>query len=432
VPARGRPVHLFYSSERSADERVRRVMLPKTMPRLVTAAALVAVLCSWAHAAPARPRLAVLFDASAASLPQAEIRAAIAAELDALLVDDATSAEGVLSVARSEQGRIVMTYRPLQATVVRSVPEPPDSTDTPALLALVAGNLVRNEALELLPAGPPPPTPARPAPIRRVSPSELIPPFPPEAPDAPPEAAILPPPPRRTSPSELVSPFSSGQVPAAADVRQARPRGKQGPVERRLFLMMGIGSGLGLSRGTPDMNPNYLDGTAVRPLNVSGAHRVAGYHVAPEVGFLWRPDVMIGAQLRLQHVLGATELHHPSCGASGVCEPPSTAVALLARAGWLQPLGESVRLHISAAAGLGRVRHLVLLADSPIAAICGPPGNRECKDTVTSGLLLAGPGVALYYQLTPRAWVFGSLQALMSVPRPMLNFDGAGGLALRL
>jgi hypothetical protein len=228
-----------------------------------------------------------------------------------------------------------------------------------------------------------------------------------------------------------VSPFSPGQVPAAAEVRQARPH-TEGPVERRLFLMMGVGSGLGLSQGTPDMNPNYLDGTAVRPLNVSGAHRVAGYHVAPEVGFLWRPDVMIGAQLRLQHVLGATELHHPSCGASGVCQPPSTAVALLARAGWLRPLGESVRLHISAAAGLGRVRHLVLLADSPIAAICGPPGNRECKDTVTSGLLLAGPGVALYYQVTPRAWVFGSLQGLMSVPRPMLNVDGAAGLAVRL
>ena len=129
-------------------------------------------------------------------------------------------------------------------------------------------------------------------------------------------------------------------------------------------------------------------------------------------------------------MLGATEVHHPSCGSAGVCHPPSTAVALLGRAGWLQPLGERARLQISAAAGLGRVRHLVSFDDG--LPDCGPQGNDLCKDTVASGLLIAGPGAALFYQVTPRALVFGSLQSLMSVPGSMLNVDGSAGMAIRL
>jgi hypothetical protein len=393
-------------------------MLPEMMPRVVTAALALALLCSRAQAAPARPRLAVLFDPGAASLPQAEIRAAIAAELGAVLVDDPATAESVLSVARGEHGRIVMTYRPAETLVVRSVPEPPDSTDTPALLALVAGNLVRNEALELIPITPRPAGPLAPAPSVDAS-RELVSPFPPASPAAP------------VSP-ELVSPFPPQAARVATEVRQPRPHDGTASIRRRLFVMLGVGSGMGLSRGTPEMNPNYLDGTEAHPLFIAGAHRVAGYHVAPEVAFLWRPDILVGAQLRLQHVLGATEVHHPSCGSSGVCHPPSTALALLGRAGWLRPLGERARLQISGALGLGRVRHLVFLDNQPAGMSCGAQGNAPCKDTVASGLLLGGPGVALFYQLTPRAWVFASLQALMSVPRPMLNLDGAGGLALRL
>ena len=340
----------------------------KVMPRMVAAvgsAVAWVALCGWAQAAPERPRLVVVFDASAASLPQAEIRAAIAAELGAVLVDDAASGEGVLSVTRGDHGRIVMTYRPLRTIVVRTVPEPPDSTDTPALLALVAGNLVRNEALELIPKARP--APATPPPSPDASPGELVSPFPPVRP-APPSPALVPPFPPAPAPAR-----------AAADVSRAGPRDGEAPVERRLFLMMGVGSGMGLSRGTPEMNPNYLDGTVARPLRVSGAHRVAGYHVAPEVGFLWRPNVVLGAQLRLQHVLGATEQHHPSCGQTGVCRPPSTAVALLARAGWLRPLGERARLQISAAAGLGRVRHLVSLADNPIGSLVRPERIRRMQ-----------------------------------------------------
>jgi len=309
-----------------------------------------------------------------------------------------------------------MTYRPLQTTVVRSVPEPPDGTDTPALLALVAGNLVRNEALELIPTAPPTPAPADPlALFPPITANELVSPFPPASPDLP-------------SP-DLVPPFPRGPARVAGGVRQARPRDDADSVRRRLFLMMGVGSGMGLSRGTPELNPtNKLNGQ-IQPRFITGGHRVAGYHVAPEVGFLWRPDILVGAQLRVQHVLGATEVHHPSCGSAGVCHPPSTAVALLGRAGWLQPLGERARLQISAAAGLGRVRHLVSLDQ---LADCGPQRNGLCKDTVASGLLLAGPGAALFYQVTPRALVFGSLQGLMSVPRPMLNLDGSAGMAVRL
>ena len=335
-------------------------MLPKKMLHVVTTVALLVLGGDAQAATGAKPRLAVVFDPTAASLPQAEIRTAIAAELGAVLVDDPTSADGVLSVARGDSGRIVVTYRPLQATVARAVPEPKDSTDTPALVALVAGNLIRNEALELIAAPPTRPEPA------------LVPPFPPAH---PPAELVSPFPPKRATsvrrPPALAPPPPASPGPA---IRQSHAGDQDTPRTRRLFLMAGIGSGVGLSRGTPDMNPNYLDGTSARKLRFSGTSREAGYHLAPELAFLWRPDVVIGAQLRLQHVRGASEVHHPSCGSTGVCRPPSTAFALLGRVGWLRPVHDKVLLLVSGVAGLGRVRHLVSL-EAVVDPTCGDTGS---------------------------------------------------------
>ena len=51
---------------------------------------------------------------------------------------------------------------------------------------------------------------------------------------------------------------------------------------------------------------------------------------------------------------------------------------------------------------------------------------------MSSGLVLVGPSVGLFYQASPRVWLFGSLQALGSVPTTMVNLDGAAGVAVRL
>jgi hypothetical protein len=374
-------------------------MAQNFMLQLVTAVGL-ALLSAAAEAAPADPqRLQVLFQPSAAALPQAEIRTAIAAELGALLVEDPATADGVISVSRGEAGQLMLTYRPLKATVVRSVPEPTDSTDTPALLALLAGNLVRNEALDLLPAYP-----------------ELVPPFPPTPAPQPAAASSAPVPP--------------ASAPTA--IRQSHPGEGEEHRPRRFLLIAGVGSGVGFSRGRPDMNPNYLAGTEARAVRVRGAHRVAGYQISPELAFLWKPKLVVGAQLRLQHVLGASEVHHPSCGPSGICRPLGSAVAVLGRMGWLHPLSDRVRLQISAAAGLGRVRHLVSLEDQPIGQVCGATGNEGCIDTVSSGLLLFGPGVSVFHAVGPRLSAFVSLQGLISVPRAMTNLDAGAGIALRL
>ena len=334
-----------------------------------------------------------MFQPSAASLPQAEIRAAIAAELGALLVDNPATAEGLLSVGRSDSGGIELTYRPLQGKQVRAIPEPSDSTDTPVLLALLASNLVRNEALELLPLAKPAVADREPGP----APTRAAPPVP------------------RTPPVPTV---------------QKSPPPAEG--ERRLFLMAGIGSGLGWSRGTPEMHPTYLRGTAAEPLPFAGTAPTSGYHVVPEIAYLIRSDVLVGGGLRLQHVLGATELHHPSCGVDGVCRPPGAALALLARVGWLQPLGGRGQVLGSVAAGIGRVRYLVDLSESPVEKNCGDAGDGACKDTVAGGLGLLGPGLGFFYALGDRVWAHAGLQLLFGFPRAMVNVDGVAGIAVRL
>src|SRR6187455_346919 len=98
-----------------------------------------------AHAGDGGPLL--FFDASAASLPQAEIRASIERELGKPLSTTSEEASGELLVAVDAGGRLVVRYRARRGSVDRYLPMPSEPADIPLIIALAAGNLARDQSV---------------------------------------------------------------------------------------------------------------------------------------------------------------------------------------------------------------------------------------------------------------------------------------------
>jgi hypothetical protein len=203
---------------------------------------------------------------------------------------------------------------------------------------------------------------------------------------------------------------------------------------RRFWLAMGIGAGGGYAKGTPEVNPNYLDGDTARELPFSGMAAAKLLHFVPEFGYFVSPKMMLSVQGRLQYTTGATEVHHPSCGGDppGICKPATGAVAVLGRATWFLGSNPKLQPYVSVLAGGGYIRYLVDLSEAPIADSCGPTMGGPCTDTVAGAGLLAGPAAGVLYGLTPELFLTGGVNALFGVPKTAFNFDLNLGLGYRL
>lgn len=101
--------------------------------------------------------LVLRFDPSAAHLDQVSIRAAIAHELAMTLANEGSDQAATLIVSVTEGGEAQLTYRPARDVLTRSIPVT-STSNTPQLIAHLAGNLVRNEANALLAELQPAPT----------------------------------------------------------------------------------------------------------------------------------------------------------------------------------------------------------------------------------------------------------------------------------
>lgn len=101
--------------------------------------------------------LVLRFDPSAAQLDQVSIRAAIAQELAMTLANTGSDQAATLIVSVTEGGEAQLTYRPAREVLTRSIPIT-STSNTPQLIAHLAGNLVRNEANALLAELQPEPT----------------------------------------------------------------------------------------------------------------------------------------------------------------------------------------------------------------------------------------------------------------------------------
>jgi hypothetical protein len=138
-----------------------------------------------------RRPVVISVDPSAAGLGDpAQLQAAIAGELGAPAAAQAEGARGTLTIGVDEARRVVLVYRDAAGNEIhRTIVAPVDPAATVEMLSLIAANLIRNEAEDLLwQAGPPvqaPVAPTAPIPITPVAPP------PPLAPVAPPPS--LPP-----------------------------------------------------------------------------------------------------------------------------------------------------------------------------------------------------------------------------------------------
>jgi hypothetical protein len=123
------------------------------MKRLLLCASAALLFCLSSATASADPPPLYVVDVTGPGVDAARLRDAIARELrgEAITVDDprATSAVGRVSVEASE-GTLTVSFRKWGGPVTRTVPRPDDPTRAEATAVLLAGNLARDEAADVL------------------------------------------------------------------------------------------------------------------------------------------------------------------------------------------------------------------------------------------------------------------------------------------
>jgi hypothetical protein len=138
--------------------------------------------------APARAQAPVVIevdDAAAVLVPADALRAALSAELRSQVVPGSPpttdTPRGVLTLSLDEERRLVLVYRDAAGNEIhRTVTVPRSPAATLEMVVLIAGNLIRNEADDLVGSLIPPPPIIEPPPI--VEPPAAAPPPPPSAP----------------------------------------------------------------------------------------------------------------------------------------------------------------------------------------------------------------------------------------------------------
>src|SRR6187551_507538 len=109
-------------------------------------------ICLTGGVASASVPLGVVFGESARDLPQPEIRAAIAAELEREALAEAVVAGATewVAVALDVEGQLWVRYRGPRGIVERHLPLPERSDQIALVVSLAVGNLVRQEAFEVM------------------------------------------------------------------------------------------------------------------------------------------------------------------------------------------------------------------------------------------------------------------------------------------
>lgn len=205
------------------------------------------------------------------------------------------------------------------------------------------------------------------------------------------------------------------------------------------YFGVGFGSGGGIARGDLDTNKGLYqntgpDGTSVQDSSWSGGFATSKLgHLTLDAGYFVTSSLLVSLEGRLQFVAGASSVtgSPPSCPMS--CSPPSTGIAVLAKAALFFSSG-AARPFIVGGLGGGAIRQVVKLNVTPDDAgltHCGTSGKDECVDTVTGGPLLIAVGGGYAYQIGSISLI-GSLVSNIGVPHFMLNFDLTLGVGLHL
>jgi hypothetical protein len=197
------------------------------------------------------------------------------------------------------------------------------------------------------------------------------------------------------------------------------------PNKRFHFAILG-GTGFGWASGTGEATRNDVVS--------SGMDWTVNGQIAPEIGYLVTPRLMLGVQARLQMVRGATPYHVPDaaageCGDDNVCAPSTGAFAALLKAtAFLAERQRAFQPYVFLSAGAGTIRHVSKVASPPT---CGG-GGEPCVDTVAGGPALFGPGFGFQYRIADAIAIVAEIGGLVGLPNFTANADVNVGAAFRL
>ncbi len=217
-----------------------------------------------APAAAPQLQLAIEIDPAIVEPVRSQMKAAIAAELAANVLDATSPGVGTLRIARGEGAQLQLSYSANPAPIERSVPWSADAQASIRDVALMAANLVRDQTLELLqpataaPAAPTPsatPVASTPAtPIAPVAPRAAAPldaERPPDfVPRPPPMPAPPPPPPNqpRVQLLAIYAPLLAAAANIDGEIEQESPNalGLQGRFDLPIAPQWSLGAGFGV------------------------------------------------------------------------------------------------------------------------------------------------------------------------------------------
>jgi hypothetical protein len=209
-------------------------------------------------------------------------------------------------------------------------------------------------------------------------------------------------------------------------VTEPRPGGPKASDKRLFFAIVG-GTGLGYSSGNGEATR-----TEVSSAGVGWTH---SGQVAPELGYFVTPQLMLGVQMRLQLLRGATPYRPESpgegeCGneTPRVCDPASGAIAALLKLTYFLTDPSSVfQPYLSLSAGAGNIRNV----SSVKISRCGS-GTEACVDTVVGGPVLVGPGFGFRLVVADGVGIVAGVNGLVGVPTFAATADVNLGLAFQL
>jgi Tetratricopeptide repeat len=192
---------------------------------------------------------------------------------------------------------------------------------------------------------------------------------------------------------------------------------------RRFFVGLGVGSGIGWTTGSGEVN-------VMHTISPAGFAPSKLLHIAPELGYFVSPTLMLSVQARLQIVSGPTPEPGPAqyCGSDMLCSTAKNAIAVLVKGTKFLSDSSKFRPYGAVAVGGGYIRHVA--AFPSVGNVCGTKGNEACVDTVKAGYVLIGPAGGFFYNLTPAFALAVAVNTYLGFPDFTFHVDFNGGAAV--
>ena len=189
----------------------------------------------------------------------------------------------------------------------------------------------------------------------------------------------------------------------------------------KIFVGLTLGGGFGIASGTAEMAS-----TIKHTLASAGLAPAQLLHIAPEVGYFFKSDILLSVQARYQIVTGVNP-GPMTCGTTA-CSAHKSDIDVFAKATYFQLPGGDFHAYVGGSVGGGAIRHV---SNFPGDTSCGPSRNQTCVDTLQAGPFLIGPNVGIIYDLGKTASLILAVNTEVGVPKFTFNIDANVGVGLK-